>query len=84
MKVLCQREYADIIAWLPDGKSFTIVRPKAFVADILPDHFEQAKYSSFTRRNCMVGVSNVTCEVKRLVHTFTNSSSVGDSISSRR
>jgi HSF-type DNA-binding len=50
MKVLCQPEYEDIIAWLPDGKSFTIVRPKAFVADILPDHFKQAKYSSFTRK----------------------------------
>ena len=50
MKVLCQPEFADIISWLPDGKSFTIVRPKAFVADILPGHFKQAKYSSFTRK----------------------------------
>ena len=48
--MLSQPEYNDIITWLPDGKSFTIVRPKAFVADILPDHFKQAKYSSFTRK----------------------------------
>ena len=50
MKVLSNPEYADIIAWLPDGKSFAILKPKAFVAEILPGHFKQAKYSSFTRK----------------------------------
>jgi hypothetical protein len=50
MKVLSQPEYNEIITWLPDGKSFTIVRPKAFVTDILMIHFKQAKYSSFTRK----------------------------------
>eukprot|EP00542_Grammatophora_oceanica_P015012 CAMPEP_0194036962 /NCGR_PEP_ID=MMETSP0009_2-20130614/9337_1 /TAXON_ID=210454 /ORGANISM="Grammatophora oceanica, Strain CCMP 410" /LENGTH=398 /DNA_ID=CAMNT_0038678937 /DNA_START=154 /DNA_END=1350 /DNA_ORIENTATION=- len=50
MKVLSQRKHADTITWLPDGKSFTIIRPKAFVAEILPDNFKQAKYSSFTRK----------------------------------
>lgn len=50
MKVLSQPEYKETITWLPDGKSFTIVRPKAFVADILPGFFKQAKYSSFTRK----------------------------------
>jgi len=50
MKVLSSKDFQDIITWLPDGKSFTIVRPKAFVAEILPKHFKQAKYSSFTRK----------------------------------
>lgn len=50
MKVLSQKEYNEIITWLPDGKSFTIVRPKAFVTEILITHFKQAKYSSFTRK----------------------------------
>ena len=50
MKVLSQKEYTDIVTWLPDGKAFTIVRPKAFVAEILPDFFKSAKYSSFTRK----------------------------------
>jgi hypothetical protein len=35
---------------MPDGKSFMILRPKAFVAEVLPKHFKQAKYSSFTRK----------------------------------
>lgn len=50
MKVISQKEYTDIITWLPDGKAFTIVRPKAFVAEILPGFFKSAKYSSFTRK----------------------------------
>lgn len=50
LKVLSQPAYAEIIAWLPDGKSFTIVKPKAFVADVLSAEFKDAKYSSFTRK----------------------------------
>lgn len=50
MKVLSDKAFADIITWTPSGKSFVIIKPKAFVSDILPDHFKSAKYSSFTRK----------------------------------
>ena len=50
MKVLSNKKFADIITWMPSGESFSIVKPKAFVAEILPDHFKSAKYSSFTRK----------------------------------
>lgn len=50
MKVLSDKRFNDIITWTPSGKSFTIVNPKAFTADILPEHFKSAKYSSFTRK----------------------------------
>lgn len=50
MKVLSTKEFSDIITWTPSGKSFTIVQPKAFVSEILPEHFKSAKYSSFTRK----------------------------------
>jgi hypothetical protein len=50
MKVLSTKEFEDIIAWMPSGKSFSILKPKAFVAQILPEHFKSAKYSSFTRK----------------------------------
>jgi HSF-type DNA-binding len=50
MKVLSTKEFNEIIAWMPSGESFSIVKPKTFVADILPDHFKSAKYSSFTRK----------------------------------
>ena len=50
MKVLSNKEFADIITWTPSGKAFTIRQPKTFTAHILPDHFKSAKYSSFTRK----------------------------------
>jgi hypothetical protein len=39
-----------MITWMPNGKSFVIVNPKAFVTEILPVHFKSAKYASFTRK----------------------------------
>lgn len=50
MKVITTKEYSEIIAWVQDGKSFMIIKPKAFVNEILPKHFKQAKFSSFTRK----------------------------------
>jgi len=50
MKVLSNKEFEPIITWMPSGKSFSIVDSKAFVADILPEHFKSAKYASFTRK----------------------------------
>jgi len=50
MKVLSNKEYSHVIAWMPSGKSFTIRKPKLFAALVLPQEFKQAKQSSFTRK----------------------------------
>ena len=50
MQVLTDEQYAHIISWMPSGRSFVILRPKAFVADVLPKHFKSAQYASFTRK----------------------------------
>ena len=50
MKVLSNKEYRDIITWMPSGESFSIIKPKQFVSDVLPEFFKSAKYSSFTRK----------------------------------
>mmetsp|Transcript_26295 Transcript_26295/g.73446 ORF Transcript_26295/g.73446 Transcript_26295/m.73446 type:complete len:428 (+) Transcript_26295:807-2090(+) len=50
MKVLSNPNFKHIITWMPSGRSFTILKPKDFVAEILPEHFKSAKYSSFTRK----------------------------------
>jgi hypothetical protein len=42
--------YGSIISWLPDGKRFVIHDRHRFMAEILPTHFENCKYTSFTRR----------------------------------
>ena len=50
MKVLSDKRNADVITWMPSGESFSILKPKLFVAKILPTEFKTAKYSSFTRK----------------------------------
>jgi hypothetical protein len=50
MKVLSNKEYSHIITWMPYGKSFVIIRPTAFVNEILPEYFKSVQYSSFTRK----------------------------------
>jgi len=40
----------DIVAWLPDGKSFVIVKPGEFVEQVLNPVFKRAKYESFVRK----------------------------------
>lgn len=50
MKVLSKKEFNDIITWMPSGKSFNIINSKRFTAEILPEYFKSAKYSSFTRK----------------------------------
>lgn len=44
------KKFSHIVSWTQDGKSFTILRPKAFATEILPKFFKESKYSSFTRK----------------------------------
>ncbi len=43
-----------IISWDPDGKSFKVHQPEAFVTEVMPKYFNQTKYRSFQR---MVGAT---------------------------
>uniref|UniRef100_A0A7S4SHJ4 HSF-type DNA-binding domain-containing protein n=1 Tax=Ditylum brightwellii TaxID=49249 RepID=A0A7S4SHJ4_9STRA len=40
----------NVVAWLPDGKSFVILDPDEFVSKRLPYAFKKCKYSSFTQK----------------------------------
>ena len=60
MQVLSDDEYSHIISWMPSGKSFVILRPKAFVTEVLPSNFKSAQYTSFTRKLARWGF--VRCE----------------------
>lgn len=40
----------NIISWLPHGRGFTIHDKLQFGSNVLPRHFEGAKFTSFTRR----------------------------------
>jgi hypothetical protein len=49
MNVLSDRKTMHIIAWNPSGKSFSVLKPKLFEAEVMPEHFDSDKYSSFSR-----------------------------------
>jgi hypothetical protein len=50
----------DIVAWLPDGRSFVIVNPEKFVEKILAPNFKDCKYSSFVRKLNRWGFARLT------------------------
>mmetsp|Transcript_11250 Transcript_11250/g.24326 ORF Transcript_11250/g.24326 Transcript_11250/m.24326 type:complete len:561 (-) Transcript_11250:317-1999(-) len=50
MELLDSEESNDIIGWLPHGRGFLIYQKRRFAADILPKHFKQSKFTSFTRK----------------------------------
>jgi uncharacterized membrane protein len=50
MEILSNEEYRDIVRWLPHGKGFIIADKKRFANEVLPKHFKQAKFTSFTRK----------------------------------
>ncbi|GKY91099.1 hypothetical protein MPSEU_000082700 [Mayamaea pseudoterrestris] len=50
----------NIVAWLPDGKSFVIVDPKLFVKIVLGPVFKHTKYASFVRKLHRWGFQRMT------------------------
>jgi len=60
MQILEDDEFSDIISWMPNGKTFIILRPKAFVNKVLPNNFKSVQYTSFTRKLLRWGFSR--CE----------------------
>jgi HSF-type DNA-binding len=49
-EILCSPEYQEMIAWLPHGKSWRILKPSAFENVVIPLHFRHSKYASFMRQ----------------------------------
>lgn len=48
--ILESNQNSDIICWLPGGKAFIIKDKKRFASEILPRHFKQSQFTSFTRK----------------------------------
>lgn len=49
-KILSDPEYAEYISFLPHGRAFRIIKPKAFEEKVIPKFFRHAKYASFMRQ----------------------------------
>lgn len=49
-RILSNPEYSDMISWLPHGRSWRVLKPKAFEEKVIPLYFRHAKYASFMRQ----------------------------------
>lgn len=47
--ILAQKEFNDIITWMPHGRSWKILKPALFESMVMPLFFEYSNYHSFNR-----------------------------------
>jgi hypothetical protein len=48
--MLSREEFSEMIAWAPHGRSWRVLKPKAFESEVLPQYFTHGKYNSFMRQ----------------------------------
>ena len=60
-RILSNPDFSDIISWLPHGRSWRVLKPKAFEEKVIPLYFRHAKYASFMRQVSINVVVNYTC-----------------------
>lgn len=47
--ILAQKEFHDIITWMPHGRSWKVLKPNLFESMVMPLFFEYSNYHSFNR-----------------------------------
>lgn len=47
--ILAQKEFRDIITWMPHGRSWKVLKPSMFESLVMPLFFEYSNYHSFNR-----------------------------------
>jgi len=47
--ILAQKEFKDIITWMPHGRSWKVLKPSMFESLVMPLFFEYSNYHSFNR-----------------------------------
>jgi HSF-type DNA-binding len=58
--ILGQPDLAEIIDWLPHGRSWRVLKPRDFETKIIPRFFEHSKFSSFIRQANGWGFRRIT------------------------
>lgn len=48
--ILSRSDLSDVVAWMPHGRSWRILKPREFEIRVIPTYFEHAKFSSFIRQ----------------------------------
>jgi hypothetical protein len=47
--ILAQKEFQDIITWMPHGRAWKVLKPNLFESLVMPLFFEYSNYHSFNR-----------------------------------
>ena len=58
--ILSRPDLADVVAWMPHGRSWRVLKPREFEVRVIPTYFEHAKFSSFIRQANGWGFRRVT------------------------
>lgn len=58
--ILSRKDFEDIVAWLPHGRSWRVLKPREFEVKVIPKFFEHAKFSSFVRQANGWGFRRIT------------------------
>merc|ERR1712232_497030 len=58
--ILSRPDLSDIIAWMPHGRSWRVLKPREFEVKIIPTYFEHQKFSSFIRQANGWGFRRIT------------------------
>jgi len=58
--ILSRPDLADVIAWMPHGRSWRVLKPREFEVRVLPTFFEHSKFSSFIRQANGWGFRRIT------------------------
>ena len=58
--ILSHPEFRDMISWMPHGRSWRVLKPKAFEERVIPLYFRHGQYSSFARQVNGWGFNRIT------------------------
>lgn len=58
--ILSRPDLADVVAWMPHGRSWRVLKPREFEIRVIPTYFEHAKFSSFIRQANGWGFRRIT------------------------
>jgi len=63
-KILSNPKFSDIIAWLPHGRAWRILKPKTFEEEVIPVFFRSDRYASFMRQVRVLGIKRAEIDIK--------------------
>lgn len=58
--ILSRPDLVDVVAWMPHGRSWRVLKPREFEKNVIPKYFEHNKFSSFIRQANGWGFRRIT------------------------